>query len=66
MGPLLIVFGLFISDAFWDRNYGTPAKAGRLYTPVLRRVPRAVGRAFFVGVGVLLTLAGVLLFVRGG
>jgi hypothetical protein len=64
IGPLLMLFGAFISDGFWNRFYGTREEEGRIYAPVLRRVPRTVGRAFFLVVGLLLTLAGVLLFVR--
>jgi hypothetical protein len=64
-GPLLASFGLLISDAYWDRWYGSSGKNGRLYAPILRRLPRSLGRGFFVLIGVLMTLGGLVLFLNG-
>jgi hypothetical protein len=64
-GPLMALFGALVSDGYWERWYGSDGREGRLYAPVLRRLPRWAGRAFFIGTGVLLTLSGALLFALG-
>jgi hypothetical protein len=65
LGPAMAVFGARVSGAYWDRMYGTREAEGRLYTPILRRVPRPLGRAFFIGMGIFLTCGGIVLIALG-
>jgi hypothetical protein len=65
VGPTLVLAGALMSDTTWDRWYGSGGREGRLYSPVLSRVPRSVGRAFFIAVGIVATFGGVVLFALG-
>jgi hypothetical protein len=64
-GPLIVLFGVLLSDASWDRWYGSDGREGRLYHPLLKRLPRSAGRALLVVGGLGLTFSGILLFALG-
>ena len=64
-GPLLVLFGVLLSDRSWDYWYGADGREGRLYHPLIERLPRRAGRALFVLTGLGLTFSGILLFALG-